>query len=238
MTSTGNATAKTFAGRGSSLPSTCRADSTVEKVTFHPSNAYEDSIECFRPVKGGFFEQRDGLFVCRRTLWRDAFTRKVGASPYLQEVAAAVGCKPDAIPEQSDLPMPASPVSTAGAEAPPLELGYSDLADYEDCGYIYRLSRVFGFERELVQELGYRGAYIPAYTGEHRISVRFYRRWGNWGTTPYPVARVNHYIDDVYVVPEPTMVSLLAIGALPELCCRRWSIARGSSKAQSIETRT
>ena len=36
-----------------------------------------------------------------------------------------------------------------------LELGYSDLADYEECGYAYRLSRVFGFERELVSELGY-----------------------------------------------------------------------------------
>ncbi len=112
------------------------------------------------------------LTRAREIVYASAFkriTRRVGASPYLKEVAAAVGCRPDAIPERSDLPMPAAPASAAGAEVPPLELGYSDLADYEDCGYIYRLSRVFGFERELVQELGYGRAvhHVLRHMAEH-----------------------------------------------------------------------
>jgi DNA helicase-2/ATP-dependent DNA helicase PcrA len=56
------------------------------------------------------------------------------------------------------LPAPDKPEILKPPETPPFELGFSDLADYEDCGYLYRLGRVFGFQTELVAELGYGNA--------------------------------------------------------------------------------
>ena len=82
--------------------------------------------------------------------------RVVRTSPYLVELAEAIDC--DNIPELKVLPAPDIPDKLKQPEMLPLELGYSDLADYEDCGYSYRLSRVFGFERELATELGYGNA--------------------------------------------------------------------------------
>lgn len=45
-----------------------QGDGSVEQVTFHPSYAYEDFIEGFRPDASGKFTLRPGLFVefCRR----------------------------------------------------------------------------------------------------------------------------------------------------------------------------
>ncbi len=56
--------------------------------------------------------------------------------------------------------------------------------------------------------------YVPDHTGIYTVSVEFRRRAGNWGTTPYPVPRIYHYVDDVYVVPEPATMSLLTLGGL------------------------
>ena len=36
-----------------------------------------------------------------------------------------------------------------------MEVSYSDLATFEDCGYRYRLANVFGFQTPLAPELGY-----------------------------------------------------------------------------------
>ena len=93
--------------------------------------------------------------------------RKVGVSPYLLELADSVGC--GELPPLESLPSPEPPATLKSPERPPLELGYSDLADYEDCGYAYRLSRVFGFERELVSELGYGRAvhHVLRHVAEH-----------------------------------------------------------------------
>ena len=46
----------------------CQGESTVEQVTFHPSYAYEDFIEGFRPIDGGGFGLKEGIFtnVCRK----------------------------------------------------------------------------------------------------------------------------------------------------------------------------
>ena len=54
----------------------CQGDSAVEQVTFHPSYAYEDFIEGFRPVDGGGFDIRDGIFtrLCHKA--RDAQERQ------------------------------------------------------------------------------------------------------------------------------------------------------------------
>jgi len=135
----------------------------------------------FTPDKQTRYEGSDAderrLFYVAMTRARDVLyastfrriTRRVGVSPYLAELAGHVGLKPDDIPDLAALPMPAAPSAGATSDAPPLELGYSDLADYEDCGYIYRLSRVFGFERELVQELGYGRAvhHVLRHIAEH-----------------------------------------------------------------------
>lgn len=82
--------------------------------------------------------------------------RTVQVSPYLSELAASINCQN--IPQLQVLPSPEPPDRLKNPESLPLELGFSDLADYEDCGYSYRLSRVFGFERELATELGYGNA--------------------------------------------------------------------------------
>lgn len=110
--------------------------------------------------EGGDADERR-LFYVAMTRARDIvyastfqkITRKVGPSPYLLELADSVGYAEPPLLES--LPSPEPPDRLKQPESPPLELGYSDLADYEDCGYSYRLSRVFGFERELVAELGY-----------------------------------------------------------------------------------
>ena len=95
--------------------------------------------------------------------------RRVGCSAYLAELAMTHGINPDVLPQPDELQLPTIPESGSKSEPPPLELGYSDLADFEDCGYGYRLSRVLGFERELVQELGYGRAvhHVLRHVAEH-----------------------------------------------------------------------
>jgi DNA helicase-2/ATP-dependent DNA helicase PcrA len=75
--------------------------------------------------------------------------RKLAPSPYLQEVALAKN--PSVM---KTLPVPPA-LGAAHPRPRPLELSFSDLADHENCGHSYRLSRVFGFQREVAEELGY-----------------------------------------------------------------------------------
>ena len=133
----------------------------------------------FPPEKRARYEGGDAderrLFYVALTRARDVvyassfqrITRSVGCSPYLTEVAETVGLKE--VPELTDLPLPAKPDGFCGGDILPLELGYSDLADYEDCGYSYRISRVLGFERELASELGYGRAvhHVLRHVAEH-----------------------------------------------------------------------
>jgi DNA helicase-2/ATP-dependent DNA helicase PcrA len=116
-----------------------------------------------RRYEGGDADERRLFYVAltrgRDVVYASSFSRinrAAGLSPYLLELAEAIDC--DNIPELDALPLPDAPEQLKNPESPPLELGFSDLADYEDCGYSYRLSRVFGFERELAQELGYGNA--------------------------------------------------------------------------------
>jgi DNA helicase-2/ATP-dependent DNA helicase PcrA len=92
---------------------------------------------------------RDGAYVSSF----QRISRNVGLSPYLAETADNLGVSQ--IPAVNELPSPGGPEILKDPEREPLELGFSDLADYEDCGYKYRLGRVFGFQPELVPELGY-----------------------------------------------------------------------------------
>jgi DNA helicase-2/ATP-dependent DNA helicase PcrA len=138
------------------------------------------SHEVFPNHKRSRYEGSDAderrLFYVAMTRARDVvyasafqrMTKRVGTSVYLNELADSVGIGELPVVEQQ-LPQPDPPEQLKDIERPPLELGYSDLADYEDCGFMYRLSRIFGFQRELAAELGYGNAvhHVLRHVAEH-----------------------------------------------------------------------
>ena len=115
---------------------------------------------CFGPERQARYEGGDAderrLFYVAITRARDAVylshprrkNQKLTPSPYLQELAGS-----QVIPLMGELPPP--PVQAVSPSHQPIELSFSDLADHEHCGHSYRLSRVFGFQREVAEELGY-----------------------------------------------------------------------------------
>ncbi len=126
-----------------------------------PDATFDDDKR--RRYEGGDEDERRLFYVAltrgRDIVYASSFqriNRAVKTSPYLKELANSINC--EKIPELETLPIPDNPADLRAPESAPLELGYSDLAEYEDCGYSYRLSRVFGFERELAAELGYGNA--------------------------------------------------------------------------------
>jgi DNA helicase-2/ATP-dependent DNA helicase PcrA len=108
-----------------------------------------------RRYEGGDAEERR-LFYVALTRARDAvylscFARKINRfqpSEYLTEVAQAP-------PPALELPLPAAPDAGAEAEAAPLDVSYSDLAAFDECGHRYRLSNVLEFQTQMAPELGY-----------------------------------------------------------------------------------
>ncbi len=106
--------------------------------------------------EGSDAEERRLFYVAltraRECVYLSCFERKTRAfrpSPYLLEVA---GKK---LPKPSRLPLPTPAAEATGPELPALEISFSELARYEECGFRYRLSSVLGFEQELALELGY-----------------------------------------------------------------------------------
>jgi DNA helicase-2/ATP-dependent DNA helicase PcrA len=88
----------------------------------------------------------------RDTLYCSCFERKKNSftpSPYLLELA-----KGKSLPVLSELPLPIVSGAATEAENAPIELSFSEAASWEECGYRYRLSDVFGFEQRLAEELG------------------------------------------------------------------------------------
>jgi len=107
--------------------------------------------------EGGDAEERR-LFYVAMTRARDWVSlsrhdrvnvNKSPASPYWSEVAAKVG---ESDPDDLALPDIES-TSTAGDQE--LQLTFSELAAYLDCGMAYRLRNLFGFQPRLAPELGY-----------------------------------------------------------------------------------
>jgi len=76
-------------------------------------------------------------------------------------------------------------------------------------------------EGETTLRESFAGTYTPSFTGLHNLSLTFLRSAGNYGTTPYPVPRVYHYVDNVSVVPEPATGLLLVFGAAGLLTRKR-----------------
>ncbi len=81
----------------------------------------------------------------------ERITRATKPSPYLVEL---VESKEKIIPFGS-LPVPNARKDTDKQRASTLEIGFSDIANYEECGFRYRLGRIFGFQVEIAAELGY-----------------------------------------------------------------------------------
>lgn len=121
---------------------------------FLPDEVLPDATR--RRYEGGDAEERRLFYVAltraRDCVYLSGFQRMTAAfkpSPYLKEVAGGV---PAVL---TSLPLPTPPSANAGADVPPLELSFSAVALYEECGQRYRLGSQFGFQQELAVELGY-----------------------------------------------------------------------------------
>ncbi len=117
---------------------------------------------CFPSEKRSRYEgsetEERRLFYVALTRARDAvylscFTRtaKTAAdpSPFLIDV---VGAK---IRASATLLLPGAPAPIPDDEPPPLEVSFSDVALFEECGHRFRLANVMGFEQRIAVELGY-----------------------------------------------------------------------------------
>ena len=111
-----------------------------------------------RRYEGGDGEERRLFYVAmtraRDMLYPSCFQRvkqTFKPSPYLLELANG-----QALKDLPVLPLPTrgGPSATA-PEAPPPEVGFSDLATLDDCGHAWRLGSNFGFPPPLAEELGY-----------------------------------------------------------------------------------
>ncbi len=120
------------------------------------------------------------LFYTAMTRARDAlylscFDRKSRAfapSPYLLEVAGGTVPRPP-----DDLPLPEVPAGFVPPTAERVELSFSELATWEDCGNRWRLANSFGFENRLAEELGYGHAV-------HHVLRMIAERVANGGEAP------------------------------------------------------
>jgi DNA helicase II / ATP-dependent DNA helicase PcrA len=109
-----------------------------------------------RRYEGGDGEERRLLYVAvtraRETVYLSYFERKTNRfqpSEYFSEIA---GERP---PMLGELPLPARPESDSVAEALPLDVSFSNLAAFEECGHRYRLGNVLAFQAQMAPELGY-----------------------------------------------------------------------------------
>jgi DNA helicase-2/ATP-dependent DNA helicase PcrA len=106
--------------------------------------------------EGSEAEERRLFYVAmtraRDTLYLSCFQRKkrnFKPSRFLEELAGSD------LPLLSDLPSPDHPADERPREAPPIEVSFSDVANYDTCGHRYRLGSILGFQQELAVELGY-----------------------------------------------------------------------------------
>ena len=121
-----------------------------------PKKVFSDEV---RHRYEGDDQQERRLFYVAVTRARDAvylstfehMKRAAEPSPYLEEVAAMSG----GLNRYSKLPLPNFPKDAKEIGPPVLEIGFSDIAHYEECGYRYRLAETYGFQQELAPEMGY-----------------------------------------------------------------------------------
>ncbi len=106
--------------------------------------------------EGGEPEERRLFYVAltraRDSVYLSCFRKKIRRfkpSPFLLEATEG------ALLDAADLPLPGGPDGATAADLPPLQISFSDVALFDDCGYRFRLGTVLGFQQELAVELGY-----------------------------------------------------------------------------------
>lgn len=117
-------------------------------------NVFPESV---RSRYEGSIDEESQLFYVALTRARDAvylsyfrrIRRAFAPSPFLREIAG------DHIPLTQELPLPGPPQPVGDEDPPPLEVTFSDLAVFDDCGHRYRLANQLGFEQQIAPELGY-----------------------------------------------------------------------------------
>ncbi len=120
-----------------------------------PEDVFPD--EARSRYEGGDAEERRLFYVamtrardCVYFSWFERISQIQKPSPYLVDLFG------DNPPEgENPLPIPAPPKAREVPEAPPTQVSFSEVAQYEGCPYQYRLANSLGFENVLVPELGY-----------------------------------------------------------------------------------
>lgn len=127
-----------------------------EQPWLFSQDVFPDSLR--RRYEGGDSQERR-LFYVALTRARDAvylsFFKKINQkqkpSPYLLDIAG----NDEHIHSLRDLPVAGSQAAMGEVKPPSLELSFTDIANFEDCAFRYRLSRLLGFQIEIAVELGY-----------------------------------------------------------------------------------
>jgi len=117
-----------------------------------PENVFPRAVR--QRYEGSETEERR-LFYVAITRARDCvylshfhkIQRRFEPSPFLTEIS-------EEAPVHKTLPIP-TPERLGNTVEQPLQLSFSDIVTFEDCGFRYRLGIVFGFQQELAVELGY-----------------------------------------------------------------------------------
>ena len=121
-----------------------------------PEKVFPEAVR--RRYEGGDLQERRLFYVAmtraRDTVYLSTFGHMKKAaepSPYLKEIAVMNG----GLKSYAKLPVPEFPEDPKEEEPPALEISFSDIAAYEECGYRYRLSEAYGFQPALAPEMGY-----------------------------------------------------------------------------------
>jgi DNA helicase-2/ATP-dependent DNA helicase PcrA len=158
-------------------------------------SAWHVPTDLFRPERyEGTENDERRLFYVAMTRARDVLSlstfdrtekRRANPSSFLTEVAG------DTIPEMTSFPDPPEP-DMGPEEDQVLEITFSDLAAYLECGLSYRYRRLIGFQPPLAPEIGYGKAV-------HHVLRRIADHVRRYGKTPTPKQLERLFTDEFYL---------------------------------------
>ena len=93
-----------------------------------------------------------GMTRARNAIYLSCFERQKVKSPPSRFLTDLVG---NNIPHMDVLPLPSIDRAAQKDARSSLTVSFSSLAAFEDCGHQFRLSESFGFQRQIVSQLGY-----------------------------------------------------------------------------------
>lgn len=162
--------------------------------------------------EGGEPEERRTFYVAmtraREALYLSSFARKARSfkpSVFLREVEGLPGVRRV---RGGPLPLPDPPSRPAVVEQLPLEVSFSDLATFDECGHSWRLGTSFGFQQPVALELNYGRAL-------HHLLRRLADEARALGRLPSP-EWVNALLDTDFYIPfatEPAWKQMRATAA-------------------------